>query len=89
LLVPREALWRSDDGGWFVHLADVEDRLVPQPVSISGLFGNVALVATGLGAGDRVVVSDLPFAIERMKLAPIEDDVLKARLRRGQEMAVR
>jgi membrane fusion protein, multidrug efflux system len=89
LLVPREALRRSDDGGWFVHLADVENRLLQRPVSIGGLFGNVALVATGLGAGDRVVVSDLPFAIEGMKLAPIEDDVLKARLRRGQELAVR
>jgi multidrug efflux pump subunit AcrA (membrane-fusion protein) len=89
LLVPREALSRSGDRGWSVHLADAEDRLVQRPVSIGGFFGNVALVGAGLDPGDRVVVSDLPFAIEGMKLAPREDDVLKTRLRRGQEAAVR
>lgn len=79
LLVPREALER-DGEGWAVHVADGEDRLRRRPVALGGLFGNVALVAEGLAAGDRVVVGELGVAVEGMLLSPREDEALKRRL---------
>jgi multidrug efflux pump subunit AcrA (membrane-fusion protein) len=78
--VPREALERAGDGGWFVRGADADDRLRSIPVTLDGVFGNVALITAGLQAGDRVVVSELSVAIEGMRLDPREDVVLKGRL---------
>jgi multidrug efflux pump subunit AcrA (membrane-fusion protein) len=69
IVVPRTAL---HDGR--VYIVGAGDRLVVRPVAIRFTQGNVALVESGLAAGERVVVSDLLPAIEGMKLVPEFDD---------------
>lgn len=78
-LVPREALER-DGEGWAVHIADEEDRLRRRLVEVDGMFGNTALLESGLARGDRVVVGELGVAIEGMLLAPREDEAMRQRL---------
>jgi len=63
-----------------VYVANAEDRLEIRPVDIDFRQGRFAIVASGLEAGDRIVVSDLVPAIAGMKLAPIVDDALSADL---------
>jgi hypothetical protein len=41
---------------------------------------DAAIIASGLTAGDRVVVSDLSPAIPKMLLDPVEDETLAASL---------
>jgi membrane fusion protein, multidrug efflux system len=80
LVVPREALRRDEDGGWIVHLVDDQDRLERRRVRIGPAFGNIVLVREGLAPGDRVVLSEIPVAVEEMKLAPVPDEAAAARL---------
>lgn len=88
MIVPREALERSD-AGWSLHVADDADRLRRRPVEVSDVFGNVALIAGGLAPGERVVVSAIDVPIEGMLLAPRADHALRARLRAEAGEAVR
>ena len=69
VVVPRAAL-----RGGLVHVAGPDDRLVLRPVDIAFVQTNFAVVRAGLGAGERVVVSDLPSAIAGMLLAPVDDE---------------
>ncbi|MHA1152329.1 MAG: efflux RND transporter periplasmic adaptor subunit [Alphaproteobacteria bacterium] len=80
IVVPRVAVHRADDGGWVVYLADQDDRLVIVPVELGPVQGDLAVVASGVTAGARVVASDLIPAIEGMLLAPRNDEALAVRL---------
>ena len=75
LLVPRAALERTDDG-WRVNVVDGDDRLERRHVEVAYQVGELAVIATGLEPGERVVVSDLPVAIEGMLLEPRATDEL-------------
>ena len=44
------------------------------------LQGDVAVIASGLTGGERIVVSDLPYAVDGMLLAPQLDAGLEQRL---------
>lgn len=80
IVVPRVAILRADDGSRVVYLADQSDRLVIVPVELGAVQGDLAVIASGVSAGVRVVVSDLIPAIAGMLLAPRRDDALAARL---------
>ena len=67
LVVPLEAVRRRDDGA-VLFLADADDRLVIRPVTLGAVIGERAVIAEGLDAGERVVVSDLQPAVGGMRL---------------------
>jgi hypothetical protein len=67
--------------GGAVWVADAEDRLRRRPVTVAMAANGAALVAEGLAPGDRVVLTDLPAAVEGMLLSPVEDAAAAARLR--------
>ena len=75
VVIPRGAL-----DGDRVHIVTADDRLRVREVELDFLQTNFAVVAAGLEAGERVVVSDLPFAVEGMRLAPVEDEAALAAL---------
>jgi multidrug efflux pump subunit AcrA (membrane-fusion protein) len=74
-VVPRAAL-----AGESLRVVDGENRLEVRKVTPLLVEGEVAVIAEGLAAGERVVVSDTPVAVGGMLLAPVEDDDLAARL---------
>lgn len=77
IIVPRAALHAGR-----VYVAGDEDRLEFRPVKVRFTQGNVALIQSGVAAGERVVVSDLLPAIGGMKLAPeIDEDETAALLK--------
>lgn len=75
ILIPRAAL---HDGK--IYKVNADDRLVITPVEILYSQGNIAVIASGLAAGERIVLSDLIPAIDGMKLDPHPDADALARL---------
>ena len=75
VVIPRGALYGNE-----VRIADAEDRLRVREVEVDFVQTNFVVVASGLEAGDRVVISDLPYASDGMRLAPVEDDEALAAL---------
>jgi RND family efflux transporter MFP subunit len=71
LVVPRSAV---RDGQ--LYLVDGEQRLQRRPVELLFSQGPISVLATGLAAGDRVVVSDLVPAVDGMALTPQDDPAL-------------
>jgi RND family efflux transporter MFP subunit len=76
IAIPRAAI-----RGGAVHLAGDGDRLVRRPVVVAMTADGAALIVEGLAPGDRVVLTDLPAAVEGMLLAPVEDEAAAERLR--------
>ncbi len=66
--IPREALHGSE-----VYVVGAENRLEKRAVKVSFRQANFVALASGLDAGERVIVTDLIFAIEGMLLAPVKD----------------
>ena len=60
-------------------LFEQADNQLPQ-LSLAFEQGNLAVVADGLGPGERLVVDDLPAAIAGMALDPRRDEALEARV---------
>ncbi|PRY73094.1 efflux RND transporter periplasmic adaptor subunit [Halomonas ventosae] len=75
LVIPASAVHQGE-----VWLVDAEDRLARRAVRVAFEQGNLAVIATGLIPGERVVVDDLPAAIAGMALAPRRDEALEARI---------
>ncbi|CAM3482753.1 efflux RND transporter periplasmic adaptor subunit [Halomonas lysinitropha] len=75
LAIPASAVHQSE-----VWLVDGEARLERRAVSVAFEQGNLAVIAGGLEAGERVVVDDLPAAIAGMALEPRRDEALEARI---------
>ncbi len=76
LVVPSTAL-RGDR----LHLVTDDNRLEIRPVKLAFIQGDLAIVSTGIEAGERVVVSDLIPAVPGMKLAPEADPDLSTRIK--------
>jgi RND family efflux transporter MFP subunit len=68
VVIPRTALRAG-----IVHVVGPGERLEMRPVEIEFLQGDIAVIASGLEGGERVVVSDLIPAIEGMLLRPAHD----------------
>ncbi|MDI5922259.1 efflux RND transporter periplasmic adaptor subunit [Halomonas sp. LR5S13] len=75
LVIPASAVHQGE-----VWLVDAEARLERRAVSVAFELGNLAVIATGLAPGERVVVDDLPAAIAGMALAPRRDEALETRI---------
>jgi multidrug efflux pump subunit AcrA (membrane-fusion protein) len=75
-VIPRAALRAGR-----VYVVDEAQRLEARPVEVAFLQGDVAVIASGLAAGEHVVVSDLVPAIEGMRLVPTPDDDLLEKMR--------
>ena len=69
VVIPRGALYGSE-----VRTVDSDGRLRIREVEVDFVQTNFVVVASGIEAGDTVVVSDLPFAADGMRLAPVEDE---------------
>lgn len=69
IVVPRAAVRAGR-----VYVAGVENRLVIRPVTVEFVQGEEAILASGLAAGERLVVTDIIPAIEGMLLAPLPVD---------------
>ena len=68
-VIPRAALQPGDH----VHVAGPDDRLEIRRVKVANFQAGFAMIAEGLRAGERVVISDLIPAVEGMLLAPVRD----------------
>lgn len=67
IVIPREAI---HEGRAYVVGAD--NKLEIRPVTPMMTQGNLVVIANGLSAGDRVIISDLVPVIEGLPIKPIE-----------------
>ncbi|TVR81007.1 MAG: efflux RND transporter periplasmic adaptor subunit [Rhodospirillales bacterium] len=79
VVVPRVAVHRRGDGA-VVYVADGDNRLRARPVALGPVQGDIVVIASGLRAGERVVVSDPTPAVDGMLLDPTADQDLSRRL---------
>lgn len=77
MVVPASAVHQGE-----VYLADGDNRLKRQPVTLAWQQGDLAVVQEGLKPGDRVILDDLVPAIEGTPLAPEVDEQISSRLQR-------
>lgn len=78
---PRVVLPRSAVRGGVVLVADAENRLRRRKVELLFSQGSTSVIASGLKAGERVVVSDLVPAVEGMLLHVQTDEALSESLK--------
>ena len=78
LVVPLSAL---HDGQ--VYVVDAEQRLQRRTLQLASVHETFAVVADGLQAGAKIIVSDLPVAIDGMLLEPVPDPAAQARLQQA------
>lgn len=69
LVVPASAIHQDE-----VYLADGENRLQRQPVTLASQQGELAVVSDGLKPGDRLILDDLVPAINGTLLNPMPDE---------------
>jgi RND family efflux transporter MFP subunit len=72
LAVPTAAIHAGE-----VYLVDESDRLERRPVEVAFEQRDLAVIAAGLAPGERVVVDDLPSAVQGMPLAPLRDEAFE------------
>lgn len=72
VVVPRNAVRQG-----MALVADAENRLRRVPVELDMVQDDLAVIASGLSGGERVVVSDVPYAVDGMLLAPQADEALE------------
>jgi multidrug efflux pump subunit AcrA (membrane-fusion protein) len=77
MVIPRRAIHQGR-----VYLANAEDRLVIRPVEVQLTQGDMAVIRSGIEAGERVIVTDLIPVIEDMPLqvstaTRLETDLLR------------
>lgn len=76
LVIPRSALHDKQ-----LYVLNNESRLEIRPVSLAFSQGNLAVISSGLKAGEKVVVSDLSPAIPNMLLRHTTDQELMKRIK--------
>ncbi len=82
-LAPRPVLPRSALHNGRVYVVNRQDRLEIRRLRPAFVQGDIAVIAEGLAAGEKVVVSDLTPAIAGQLLKTVEDRPLTARLVRS------
>ncbi len=80
MVIPASAVHRG-----FVYLADQEDRLQRQPVSLGLVQRDLAVVTEGLRLGDRVILDDIVPAVNGMLLNVERDQSAERDLARRAE----
>ena len=75
LVVPATAVHQGE-----LYLVDSDNRLRRRTVDIAFEQGDLAVIGEGLAPGERIVVDDLPLAIDGTLLAPQRDEALETRI---------
>jgi multidrug efflux pump subunit AcrA (membrane-fusion protein) len=75
IVIPASALHQNE-----VYLADDNNRLQRRSVSVAWQQGDLAVIAEGLDAGERLILDDLVPAVEGALLAPQLDEQAWQRL---------
>ncbi len=78
IVLPRSALHNGR-----VYVVGKDNRLQIKPVEIAYAQGNLTVLASGLNAGEQVIVSDLIPAIDGMLLSPVVDAAVGQSLRKA------
>lgn len=78
VVVPRSAVHQGR-----VYVAGQDQRLEIRPVDVRYEHGGFTVIASGIEAGERVIVSDPVPAIDGMRLAPEPDPEAAERLKEG------
>lgn len=68
--IPLAAVVPDNQGGQFVWVVDMEDRVQKRPVKVGELKGDRVVIAEALNDGDRVVVAGVSAMREGMKVRP-------------------
>jgi multidrug efflux pump subunit AcrA (membrane-fusion protein) len=76
LVIPRSALHPGDT----VLLVDADKKLVKKQVEILYTLSDFAVIKSGLKKGDVLILSDLTPAVTGMKIDPVQDKKLMAKL---------
>ncbi len=74
-VTPRDALHEDE-----LFISDNDNRLERRAIKPVQLQGKMALFATGLKAGEKVIVTDLFPAIPEMQLNPIQDQLMQQQI---------
>lgn len=69
LVIPASAIHQGE-----AYLADGDDRLRRQPITLAWQQGELAVVSAGLKPGDRLILDDLVPAIEGALVSPRPDE---------------
>jgi len=69
IVIPRKAIHQNR-----VYLADTENRLKIQPITIKYTQGELAVVESGLNENDKVIINDVVPVIEGMPVTPKVND---------------
>ncbi|UES56384.1 hemolysin D [Roseibium aggregatum] len=77
IVLPRNAVHSGR-----IMTVSPDSRLVTVPVEIAFRFDDIVVLGTDLPAGSKVIVSDVSPVIEGMLLKPVEDEAVKAGLKR-------
>lgn len=72
MVVPVSSVHQSE-----LWLVDDDNRLMRRPVVVAFEQNGLAVIESGLESGERVVVDDLPLAVEGTALAPRQDERLQ------------
>ncbi|TFH87677.1 efflux RND transporter periplasmic adaptor subunit [Billgrantia azerbaijanica] len=78
LVVPASAVHQGE-----VYVVGEDDTLVRRAVTVAFEQHDLAVIAAGLAAGERVIVDDLAPAVAGMAVTARRDTALEARLRAG------
>ncbi len=76
VVLPRSAVHDQT-----VFLVDSDNRLEKRPVETGFALQDMVVIAKGLSGGETVVLSDPAFAITGMKIEPVMDEELAARIK--------
>lgn len=85
LLVPQLAVQRDTTGAAFVYLVNAKDVIERRVVDVPRTVGNQWLVASGLQAGDRLVVDNLQRVREGAQVKPVPAELPDAYMSPTQE----
>lgn len=72
ILVPQAALSRDSKGNALVMVVKADNTVEARPIEVTRVLGDKWLVASGLAAGDRVIVEGLQKAKPGAKVKPVE-----------------
>ncbi len=82
ILKDRFIIPRSSVHGGNLYICTRENRLEIRPVTVEFFMNDVAVLAEGVGVGEKIILSDLVPAVEGMKLLPQQDNVKTEQLKR-------
>ncbi len=76
LVVPASSVHQGE-----VYLVGEDNRLLRRPVVVSFEQQDLAVISSGLKAGDHIIVDDIPMAINGMRISQQRDKGLENRLK--------